>query len=380
MFLWEMDGKEKKQFIESKVKARVQISTKILPVTQEEYFHAAQELSMGNVDGLKYLDKRVSFASINAATHGSILIDRVLSSAAAEIGAQEFSYWAGLADRVTEEFAKQHKTNTKSKWDKTPLGKEVNKRFRYPIVNYAELGAMIYNYTRDIESFLFNPDGSLNEDNDAIFELLSLQFGPNHKEMSLALVDSVNTKGNPPDFEDLGRQLVERGKKILEYYKGKPEEYELVTHHTQMREPLDPTKLEYEVSKHLVYMVNSQLGKESGIPTTAITLQTVANDARDNATRKLETVIKGIQINLGNSTVQIANQSMLKEVGLDHGTFLLIVRHAFHSYQRHFASYQSETRSRDRFFSKKIFYEKINLDNANHIKDMIKLVNINLKN
>lgn len=316
-FHWEMKEEERKKRMGAKVQARVSLSNKVLPVTQEEYFHAAQELSLGNVEGAKYLDDRVGEASKHV-THGSIIMDRILSSAAAEVGPEEFAYWSNKADEVTREFENQHLTNTSSKWDKTPLGKVVNKRFLYPIVDYRELGAMIFNYTRDVDQFLFNQDGSPNEKNGVVFELLSLQFGQLHKDLSLTLVDTVaSSKEQVPDFENLGKQLVEWGKRILAYYKGKPEEYELVTHHTDMQGHLNTSNLKYEVSQDLVESLNKRVGEVSGIPTTEITLEALADEARRNANTKSEMLMQAVQIDQRGNTVRLLQPSVLKDVGLD---------------------------------------------------------------
>ena len=373
-FHWEMEAAELKKMFGGKVKARVSLSSKILPVTQEEYFHAAQELSLGNVEGVKYLDKRVGLASKHV-THGSIILDRILSSAAAEQGPEEFAYWSSKADEVTQEFKDQHLTNTKSKWDKTPLGKEVNKRFLYPLVDHRELGAMIFNYTKDVESFFFNPDGSPNEKNEAIFELLSLQFGQNHKDLSLALVDAVaSSKAEVPDFEHLGKQLVEWGKRLLAYYKGRPEEYELVTHHTDMKGELNPSNLRFEVSKKLVESVNSEVGRDSGIPTTEITLQALAKEARDNAQVKLDTILRAIRVDQTANTVQLVNPTVLRELGLDPMIFSLIVKHAANNFQRHTRSYFASRGRSGRYYPKAEFARMELSEVSDHIKDLLKLI------
>ncbi len=329
-FKWETKEDEKGN---KYVEAVVSVADRILPVAQEEYFHAAQELSFGNVDGLEFLDPRISMAS-NHITHSSIILDRILSSAAAEMGPEEFSYWADKADSVTAGFRKRYVRDLFAPWSKTPLGKEVNKRFQYPLVDYSELGAMLVNFTRDMEGFLFAENGELISDNQALIDIISLQFGSTHKDITYQLLDFVDTRVvEEKDFERIGREITEWGKKLLQYYKGKPEEQELVTHHTHIENEIHPVGDQYESYLDIVTEINASLRNENAIPTTVINLKRLARSVYERHSKKIQELLQAVFPENPDTLVQ-PDQITLKRNSLSSNQFRQAVEIARHMFNR----------------------------------------------
>ena len=321
MFLWQ---KEKDS---TEIVATVRITDPVVPFTQEEYFHAAQEMALGSVEGLPVLDNRVSEASKHL-THSSILIDRILSSAAVEAGPKEFIYWSQIADKVTNDFNKKHLGQKNSPWEKTLLGKSVNKRFQYPVVDYEELGNFIQNFTQDVESFVFKPDGSTIAGNEALLELLSLQFGTTQYDLMHAMLDLVQTQGKThADSVEIGKQMVSWGKKLLIYYKGKPEEREIVTHHVEQVQPINKNHYQYESTHSLIDQMNDEI-KKGKIPQPLLSLQGLADISWKNALKAATELTKNCFLSRESDEVITPSKEILGKYQIDLITFNKIMRKA----------------------------------------------------
>lgn len=272
------------------IKAEVHIKNPSLPVAQEEYFHAAQELTFGTVESSSYaLDRNIADASKHV-THASLILDRVLSAAATSLGPEEFRYWSEKADSVNELFRSKFLTNRYAFWEKTPLGKEVNKRFRYPICNYREVGGRLSILAHHLENFLFDKHGHPNDNNSALFEIVSIQFGKLQSALSFQMIDIVDTRiKNDEDCEKVGRELIEWGKKVLKYYKNRPEAEELVTHHTHISEKLDVNSYQYESTRKIVELLNASNGL---IPTININLGELSIVSSKLFSERVDTLLK----------------------------------------------------------------------------------------
>jgi len=320
----------------NEIEARVIVTDPTLPATQEEYLHAAQELTFGNVDGLKFLDPNIGAASGHV-THSSILLDRTLSSAAAEMGADEFGYWADKADKVTADFRRRFVRDLAAPWNRTPLGKEVNNRFRYPMVEYRELGARLINLSLDMERFLYTKDGQLIPGNEALFNIISLQFGRTHLDWVYKILDLMQIPEEDEeeiDFEEIGRRMVEWGKMVLRFYKGKLEENELVTHHTHLDRKIDLVGDEYETYVEVVRLINEDMRSKHSIPTTLINLGELAKVVYDRSLQVCKEILDACFPFDPNIYVK-PDIAILKKHGLSPNAFALLVRWASESYMRH---------------------------------------------
>lgn len=272
------------------VNASVEISRRMLPQAQEEYFHAIHELCLGTVTGALLTDHKIKDASMHV-THGSLLIDRILTATAASMGSDEYWYWRTKADEETSRYNERHINRPLSGWDETPLGKTVNERFLYPIVNLLELGHILYRRSHELQQFLFDAQGNTNDANSHLFEIISIQFGFHEKDLIFDLLDKIEYDENNPDFEDIGAQALEWGVKILKYYKGSTVEREIVTHHTDMIEPLDPQSLTYEVTDNLLQLINGSVTYDM-TPTTQITIHQLASEVYERTHEKVQSFIQ----------------------------------------------------------------------------------------
>lgn len=316
------------------VEAWVRVSDPTLPVTQEEYFHAAQGLTFGNVDGIEFLDPKIYEVS-NHAAHSSNVLDRILSSAAAEMGASEFGYWSTRADEVTADFRRKFVRNRFVPWNRTPLGKEVNKRFRYPIVEYRELGAMLVNFSNDVEAFLYTEEGELIPENEALFNIVCLQFGTTHLDWVYRILDLTSTQiDSQEDFERIGAEMVEWGKKMLRFYKGKPEEKELVTHHTHLDRELDLVGDEYEIYTEIVRGINRDIKSKHMIPTASINLKNLAEVVYNRSLQTVKEIVDACFPDDPDTFVE-PDAEILKKHGLNASTLARLIEEAEESYRGH---------------------------------------------
>lgn len=317
-----------------KVKAVVTTTHPELPVAQEEYLHAAQELSLGTVEGREYLDP-VIFKASKQVTHSSIVLDRILSAAAAELGPEEFTYWAHRADAVTDEFRTKVIKDIFAPWNKTPLGKDVNKRFRYPLVDDKEIGALLVDRSEDFEKFLFYKEGVINPHAQSLFEILSLQYGVNHRELTYQMYDLVESPiHTDEDIERMGRQAIEWGKKLLTFYKGKSIERELVTHHSHIEEPIDESQFEYEATRSIIHEINSSINDLYPIPTTMITLDKLADIAKVNVSKKITNLLQAI-FPVDPDVDVPPSQEILDQYDLTYPQYMQIISTARGSYRRY---------------------------------------------
>lgn len=336
-FLWQ------KRKDSTEIEATVKITDPVAPVTQEEYLHAAQEMVLGSVEGLPILDIRVLEASKHM-THSSIIIDRILTSAAVEIGPEEFNYWNHRADQVTDDFNEKYLSQKNSPWEKTLLGKSVNKRFQYPVVDYEELGNMILNFTSDVEKFIFKPDGSIITGNETLLELLSLQFGTTQYDLMHAMLDLVQTQGKThADSAEIGKQMISWGKKLLTYYKGKPEEREIVTHHVEHLQPIDKNHYQYQSTHSLIDQMNSEI-KKGKIPQPLLSLKSLATIAWENAISAADDLTENCFLNRESDETLTPSKEILEKYHIDLITFNKIMREAKKAYAIYKANKEKGTR------------------------------------
>lgn len=211
------------------------------PHAQEELLHAAQEALIQNHYDISY----ATFKTSEQLVHTSFLLDMAMSLAAVEEGTWE--EWNQLAnDHQQQERQLFLRTD---KWDKTLLGKSLNRRFQFKDMSLTDIGLYWRNLGKYFDEMFDNIGEVTNHEMVEIFEFCCLAYGANHRDLSYSMIDL------PIDAdmsnEQIGRVVVDWAKRTMRYFTETEQAAELLGHHSNIT-CIPEYYFKYQLPKNIV--------------------------------------------------------------------------------------------------------------------------------
>ncbi len=247
---------------------------------QEELFHAAQEILFESFDKATSSMKKTSEQLV----HTSVVLDMAMSLAAKQEGT--WADWNRKANDL-QQAEREHFLRTMT-WERTLLGKSLNKRFQYQDMSLADVGRYWKNLGTYFAMMFDKVRGMTNHEMVEVYEFGCLALGTIHRDLSYWMLD-LDIDESMSD-EDAGRVVVEWAKKILELYSGTEHEQELLGHHSDVKKIPDDY-FHYEVPEDTLAELVSAAASTTETLDEHINITTLKDMSAANWQKKVDEIM-----------------------------------------------------------------------------------------